>query len=180
MLSPLAFVKTTCSMLQQEETQREVLKMPRVETEVSAMYNKGQNDKTVLCKACGKQGHAAEKCWIVAGYPKWHLKHGKMMPRISQKDQGGSSGVRWTNGKGNFPKMAANVQENTTKIDLGLLFSPQQIDQMIKLLPTLTGQQGKGSEIDDEINTQFSGTYQAIMLQALLISGLLTQELQII
>uniref|UniRef100_A0A803MQ79 Retrotransposon Copia-like N-terminal domain-containing protein n=1 Tax=Chenopodium quinoa TaxID=63459 RepID=A0A803MQ79_CHEQI len=83
MLTPLPTVETACSMLQQEESQREVL--GKSDTDISAMYgrNSGFSNtpgssaavRIVVCSACGRRVHGPDKCWTIVGYPAWHHKH---------------------------------------------------------------------------------------------------------
>lgn len=155
MMSPLPTVEIACSVLQQEESQREVLKTPKYETEMSAMFSKNQGDNVVICKACGGKGHSAEKCWTIIGYPKWHSRHGKQVQKGSQREQPGtSSGNKWNNNRQSYPRMAANVSQG----EPGLLFTQQQLDQLVKLLPTLTTKATiRDSETDEEIDNHFSG-----------------------
>ena len=64
MSNPLPTVEVACSLIQQEENQREVLKCSG-EDEISAMYSKGVNanvDKAVVCTNCYKKGHYVDKC----------------------------------------------------------------------------------------------------------------------
>ncbi|XP_057247552.1 uncharacterized protein LOC104884395 [Beta vulgaris subsp. vulgaris] len=135
MLNPLPTVETACSVLQQEESQREVQRTPKLETEI-------------------KRGHSAEKCWYATGnFPKWHPKHGKQVAAGPQKEQGGVSGVKWNTTRQNASKMVAN----TCQGENGLLFTQQQIEQLAKLLPVMTAQMNaKGTETDDEIDQHFS------------------------
>ncbi|KNA05629.1 hypothetical protein SOVF_188530, partial [Spinacia oleracea] len=64
MMSHLPSVDSACSALQQEESQREILKPVKEESEPLAMYNKGTNEN---CSACRRIGHTREKCWTVVG-----------------------------------------------------------------------------------------------------------------
>lgn len=156
MMSPLPTVESACAVLQQEESQREVLKPVKNEVEMSAMYVKSQNDKMQMtCQACGVKGHLTEKCWTVVGYPKWHSRHGKGIPRNPVKDQVGTSShtPKWNAVKNNYPKMAASAQRNES----GVLFTQQQLDQIAKMLPGLLNQQtGKTTDTDDELDVHFS------------------------
>ncbi|KNA13496.1 hypothetical protein SOVF_116290 [Spinacia oleracea] len=89
---------------------------------MSAMYVKSQNDKMQMtCQACGVKGHLTEKCWTVVGYPKWHSRHGKGIPRNPVKDQVGTSShtPKWNAVKNNYPKMAASAQRNESGLPQG-------------------------------------------------------------
>ena len=63
MMKVLPSVEAACSMLQQEEAQRELHKPVKVEQDTLAMYSKG--NETVSCTACGKAGHVREKCLTI-------------------------------------------------------------------------------------------------------------------
>ncbi|XP_021840763.1 uncharacterized protein [Spinacia oleracea] len=80
MQSPLPSVESACAVIQQEETQRDVLvHNGGLEGDTSAMYSKGgmNIERTGSCTACGIKGHSSERCWTVVGYPKWHYKYSK-------------------------------------------------------------------------------------------------------
>ncbi|KAL2902579.1 Retrovirus-related Pol polyprotein from transposon TNT 1-94 [Bienertia sinuspersici] len=58
MQSPLPSVEAACAQLQQEETQRDVMQISKLSLESSAMYGKGQSERTeLICTACGGKGH---------------------------------------------------------------------------------------------------------------------------
>ncbi|KAL8096380.1 hypothetical protein AgCh_037368 [Apium graveolens] len=114
----------------QEESQRDVLTIP--ELEFSAMLSKKSIDsRVVVCTACGGKGHTSEKCWTVIGYPSWHLKHKK--PFLKNNNlQNKKIGNRVNN-----PRMANHVVQGTSEIhtDSDIVFSPQQLEQILKLIP---------------------------------------------
>lgn len=56
----LPSVEITCSMLHQEEMQKEVLKNVKEEPQTLAMFSKS-NDAPI-CIACGKTGRVKKKC----------------------------------------------------------------------------------------------------------------------
>ena len=72
MLNPLPTVEVACSVIQQEESQRDALKL--AESSIAAMYSKASPVVAKTCTVCGKQGHTNDDCWSVVGYPKWHNK----------------------------------------------------------------------------------------------------------
>ncbi|XP_074369748.1 uncharacterized protein LOC141711242 [Apium graveolens] len=101
MLSPLPNVESVCAVIQQEESQQDVLKlMSASDLNIAAMYgkqigNSKQNEKFVSCEACGGSGHVKERCWSVIGYPKWHHKSRKTLaaPKNQRTDK------RWQNNR---------------------------------------------------------------------------------
>lgn len=72
--NPLPSVETTCSVLQQEESQREILSHDKITTESTALYSKNTAE---VCTKCGVKGHPRDKCWKVIGYPDWHPRSQK-------------------------------------------------------------------------------------------------------
>ncbi|KAJ8426555.1 hypothetical protein Cgig2_017071 [Carnegiea gigantea] len=80
LMSPLPSVEAACSLLQQEESQREIL-----EIESTALFSKTGNAKG--CGQCGNKGHVKEKCWLVIGYPQWHPKAKKFPQKRDNKVQ---------------------------------------------------------------------------------------------
>lgn len=59
MMSPLPSVDVACGMIQQEESQQEVLGGHKEDQEGFAMYGKKVDGK---CNNCGKMGHKQDKC----------------------------------------------------------------------------------------------------------------------
>lgn len=53
--------------------------------------------------------------------------------------------------------MAASAQTTTTQETNGLLFTPQQLEQLAKLMPQLNSGQSKNSETDEKLDLHFSG-----------------------
>lgn len=122
MMSPLPSVEMACAAVQQEESQREVLNQSLVsETDVSAMYSKGSTEKVMICVACGLKGHTRERCWTVAGYPKWHHKYRK-------------PGQKFVSNKPGVTKMANNAQGTVNSSD-EVTMTTHQLEQLLKLLP---------------------------------------------
>uniref|UniRef100_A0A803LW85 Retrotransposon Copia-like N-terminal domain-containing protein n=1 Tax=Chenopodium quinoa TaxID=63459 RepID=A0A803LW85_CHEQI len=104
MMTPLPTVDTACSILQQEESQREVLQ--KSEQDTYAMYNKNSSyppGRTMICSACGGKGHTQSRCWIVIGYPSWNSKH---KPAVAPKSNVRVPDQKWNNAK-TAPKLTA-------------------------------------------------------------------------
>lgn len=60
LLSPLPSVEVASAALQQEEAQRELLQLNKIDIESSAMYSKHnitRPDRNALCTECGGRGH---------------------------------------------------------------------------------------------------------------------------
>lgn len=68
MLTLLPSVETTCSMIQQEESQREVLNLGKSEIESSAIFSKSHDSAVTYrrndekCLECGNKGHPRTRC----------------------------------------------------------------------------------------------------------------------
>lgn len=153
MLTPLPTVETACATLEQEEAQRAVLNASS-SNEIMAMYGKAQSDRPLLCTVCDVKGHSADKCWRVVGFPKWHPRNNR--PQSNFKPRTFTNTSPRNSGSGpsksfSSPKMAAAAHS-----DSGLLFTPQQLDQLMKLMPQLQAS-GKECDTDEELDHHFSG-----------------------
>lgn len=163
MITPLPTVEIACSVLEQEEAQRSLLNLPP-SPNLMAMFSKYQTDKPVLCTVCGKKGHPPDRCWNVIGYPKWNSipQNPQPRPTFTPKPRFQTTpNQKWSApARQNFSrnKMAANVtQPNLPTPTPGLLFTPQQLDQLAKLVPQFQNSQVKDSDTDEEIDYHFSG-----------------------
>ena len=74
MMSPLHSVESVCSMLQQEELQRQVLESTHVKPEFSALLSKNAEARggERRCTVCHNKGHTRDRCWQIIGYLSWH------------------------------------------------------------------------------------------------------------
>ena len=71
-MNPLPSVESVCSMLQQEELQRQVLEHVHTRLESSALLSKNVEVRNgeVKCSVCGNRGHPL--MLAVVGYRNWH------------------------------------------------------------------------------------------------------------
>lgn len=163
MMIPLPSVEEACAVIQQEESQRDILKNPHTyDTELSTMLAKARinADRSAFpaCGVCGAKNHSSEKCWNVVGYPKWHYKYKSKAPAKGQPISTG----KWSNNRCSAsPKMSNVTQcfaaersdgDNTTQ---SVMFSPQQLQQLLKLIPSAS--HVNATDQDDELETPFSG-----------------------
>ncbi|XP_071714833.1 uncharacterized protein [Rutidosis leptorrhynchoides] len=83
MMNPLPSVEIACSMLQQEESQREIFSS----ADSTALYsNTNAKDK---CEFCSFRWHSPDKCWEKIGYPPWHYKSRQAAKQTSHKAKHG-------------------------------------------------------------------------------------------
>ncbi|XP_017244551.1 uncharacterized protein LOC135149950 [Daucus carota subsp. sativus] len=72
MRHPLPPVEAACAVIQQEESQIDVLQ--NLDVEFSAMNTTGPHTSAsqgrMGCAECGGKGHQTDKCWSKVGYPK--------------------------------------------------------------------------------------------------------------
>lgn len=152
MMNPLLVVEMACSVIQQEKSQRETLKLNMNSGyELTAIYNK-TNQSSVsknVCSKCGRKGHSRDDCWSIVGYPKWHNKHKRI---VQTKSNSTSSSGQWQHNKGN--KMV-NVAQSCDANDSQVLITAKQLEQLIRMLPGKTQSEIKGSI--DELESPFSG-----------------------
>ncbi|XP_074363493.1 uncharacterized protein LOC141704045 [Apium graveolens] len=141
MITPLPSVEMACAVIQQEESQKEVLKGAySYDTDVSAMLSKTSvsAERSLSCSICGRKGHTRDKCWNIVGSPRWNYKH-KPSPSNSRVSV---PNARWNSSRvGASPKgpPAANVAMGSTPSDITqqpIVFSPQQVQQLLQLIPS--------------------------------------------
>nr|GEW02752.1 peptidase family M48 family protein [Tanacetum cinerariifolium] len=113
----LPSVETACTLLQQEESQKEVFGSGQLGVESIALYSKGKTkDK---CTIYGFKWHSPEKCWEKVAYLTWHHKY-----KQNQKAKGGMK-------SGNAPvKRTATLVENGGHV----VFTSKQFKQLLKSL----------------------------------------------
>jgi len=148
-MRPLPSVETACSVLQQEELQREVLEEEIHEASAlcgkrhEALLSKGSEER---CSHCVNRRHIREKCWQIIGYPSWHPK-GKKFPQ-KKLPKNNSRNVQG--------KTAANVETTSYKSsEGGLSFTAQQIEQLLRLLPNSSKASTESEE--DDLEQSFAG-----------------------
>lgn len=164
MLNPLPSVEMASASIQQEESQRDLLKNPlSSDVDVSAMYSKTTSNlgKPPTCGTCGGRGHTSDKCWNTVGYPKWHYKYKPPQQHPTSRPHPPTQ-PRWSTQKPSFSPRGPSASYVTTDISLNdptntpVTFSPQQFQQLLQLLPT--GQMSTTQETDeDHLDSPFSG-----------------------
>ena len=152
MQSPLPTMQSVCVALQQEESQRDILNLSKLNLEPTAMYSKGGNNEG--CSVCGLKGHTKDKCWHVIGFPTKKLKY-KRQQRMQGKGGEGYGGVKkWNANRGQGQRMAAVVHGQE---DDGGQLTSQQIEQLLKLLQSASKTIKSGSETEEELDGTFAG-----------------------
>ncbi|GJR20896.1 cysteine-rich receptor-like protein kinase 8 [Tanacetum coccineum] len=137
MINPLPSIESTCSMLQQEESQRVLFGSSSVET--TALLSKGKFQEK--CSICGFKWHPPEKYWEKVGYPNWHPKHkvsNQFKPREGQNK-----------GHGQVRTIAHVESRNVS-------FTPQQFEQLLRSF------QIKNAAADDD--AEFAYDFAAVRL----------------
>ena len=143
MMKRLPNVEMACSLIQQEESQRNSLKLDDASVEIAAMYSRGPNsDRFEKCLECGGKGHTKSNCWTIIGYPKWHSKHKKLNGNNRVNSGKGNSGVNAVKQVNN-----ASIQESEDK---NVVLSAKQFEELLKLLAV---QRNEPQELD----SPFSG-----------------------
>lgn len=153
MRQPLPIVEEAFAVIQQEESP--IALLPTLEIEHMAMTSKGPSEGKFngqnTCKACGGRGHMSDKCWSVFGYPKWHFKYRPSCVRNNVPPVHNKAG-------GNKPKpqRMANNAIQTPQPSQDVAFTPQQLEQLLKLLPYNALQSLKCTESDEELDNILS------------------------
>ncbi|KAL2927686.1 Gag polyprotein [Bienertia sinuspersici] len=159
MQSALPTASQACNTIQQEESQRNMFRGAKEEGEALAMYGKGGesgvssnagNSGNPSCTVCGKLGHVKDNCWYVKGFPTGNRAN-PARGRGQDRGRGGRSfrgnrGGRFGRFGGNRDGggMAANAEgyQETNKQGISntasgqTAFTPQQIEQLLKMLPS--------------------------------------------
>uniref|UniRef100_A0A803NAW9 Uncharacterized protein n=1 Tax=Chenopodium quinoa TaxID=63459 RepID=A0A803NAW9_CHEQI len=166
MVTPLPTVESACSMLQQEESQREVLSQTKSDSDISAVYsrNSGQNNngqsgngnfsipqnRLNICSACGVRGHTPERCWTVIGYLSWHHKYKTGSVKLAAKPQR----QKWSNKPAPSLVAVAQSSQGARQTNTGnVTLTQQQFEQLLRQIPS----SGKGNETDEELDSGFLG-----------------------
>lgn len=113
-------------------------------------------DKSVTCGACGGKGHINDKYWNIIRYPKWHYKYKQPRGSVSSNQKGNSPTGNWHNSRQNSRGLvAANVVVDATASGQPIVFSPQQLQQLLQLIPT-HAQSVSSDSVDDVLDSPFS------------------------
>lgn len=120
--------------------QRETLNEVHVQLETSALLSKGIEE--MRCTHCGNRGHQKDKCWQIIGYPSWHPRSRKFPQKRGGRGPGGRGpgrGQRLMNKSGEAKtRFSAQAQCDSTAVETSctLPLTPQQIEQLLKLIPS--------------------------------------------
>ncbi|KAJ8428466.1 hypothetical protein Cgig2_030249 [Carnegiea gigantea] len=104
-------------------------------THLNKMAVPGNEEK---CGVCGNKGHSKEKCWLVIGYPSWHPRSKKFPQKKTMA--------------------TAHTQSDHSQGEANFGLTPQQIPQLLNLIPQQHKIQHSLSENDDELEQSFAGT----------------------
>ena len=141
LMTPLPSVEIICGMLQQEEQQKQVLEGLKFSSESSALFSKNMESKPAdQCAECGNKGHTSEKCWHVIGFPSWHPRAKRPVQFHRRGGRAFSQGGRSFRSRGGFTsnwRGAAQVEvtDKAPYTQQNPSLTPQQVDQLLKLLP---------------------------------------------
>lgn len=111
------------------------------------MYLKGPSSDSVKiasCTECGKRGHSKEKCWSLIGYPKWHNKNKSVQSQRSNSARGPV-------------KIAHNVQTVNEEDADNVTLTSKQLEQLLKMLPSVGVYAHTRSQDMSDIDSPFSG-----------------------
>jgi len=153
-MNPLPSVESVCSMIQQEELQRQVLEDVQLQVESSVMMSKNAEAR---CTVCGVKGHFKEKCWKVIGYPKWHPRGKKNSQRKGGTNKQGQLNTSFGGRTSRSGFKVSNQAEVAEQPVPGL--TSQQIEQLLKLLPasSTSSSVSHSEETDEDIDYSYAG-----------------------
>ncbi|PWA50582.1 hypothetical protein CTI12_AA471520 [Artemisia annua] len=145
LLNPLPSVENACAVIQQEESQKDVLKSGVPFVESTALFSKQETKNK--CSICGYKWHPPEKCWEKVGNPVWHHKYKQSHVKNKQnqyrpKSSGNSTG-------GNFKRTTANVTSGASSFT----FTSDQFESLMRsVLNDIKNNGSTGSDsTDDEL-----------------------------
>ncbi|GKC90760.1 cysteine-rich receptor-like protein kinase 8 [Tanacetum coccineum] len=140
--TPLPSVETACSLLQQEESQRDVFSSSSSGVDSTALYSK--SDTKEKCGICGYKWHPPDKCWEKVGYPAWHYKAKQGLNKSKSRTANANQP-----GQGQFKKIAANVESGN------FVFTSKQFEQLMKSLPQFDRSQEQKGDTDEELEPEY-------------------------
>lgn len=146
MQHPLPSVESAYAMIQQEESQKDILVVAYCD--VTAMYSRSHTEyKGPACTSCGQKNHSTDRCWTVIGYPRWHRKY-KPSPKPHAPTHP-KPNPRFSN------SVTVTPSSPTTNTDV--VFTHQQLQQLLKLNLLPTSYQPNPTTYEDELDQCFSG-----------------------
>ena len=160
LMSELPTVETATSMVQQEESQNEVLGKEKEENVGIALYSK--NDSKLFCTVCKKNNHTAEKCWFKIGFPAGNGKNKQYNKNVEHtgENRGGYGRGKNQGGYGGFntkKKNANNALANMGNAELVAAIA-QQLQNLMKSGGSSSNAAVKQpDDTDEEIDTHFAG-----------------------
>ncbi|KAL2939167.1 Retrovirus-related Pol polyprotein from transposon RE1 [Bienertia sinuspersici] len=145
-MSPLPTVEEAYNVLQQEENQRDVFNHSQEETGAMAMNIRKSE---LSCTNCGKSGHG-----FPAGFDKGKKKEGQNKEKFVEKPK---LEQKWSKVRDNPRKITANVKANNeeggSSTTNSTTITAQQLEKLIKMLPSLTKDENEG---EDELDFSYS------------------------
>ncbi|KAL2902564.1 Retrovirus-related Pol polyprotein from transposon RE2, partial [Bienertia sinuspersici] len=134
MQTPLPTVEGACSSLQQEEAREKISAQTRL-----------------------LRNHTSDRCWKVIGYPKGHplaKSQSKGQKKVEESKQ------NWKKVRSAGARTAASATTTSSQgenSNTNYSLTPQQVEQLLKLLPGNQSSLKTTSDTDDEIETSFGG-----------------------
>ena len=150
-MTPLPSVEARCSIIQQAESQKELLEAGHLEVESTALYSTSEPSKG--CSECGNKVHNKQKCWRTIDYPSWHPKAKKFPQKKFDENQTFRGSFKGSN-EGGVAAKAETSRSQSSEISLSQA-QLEQLQQLLKLPPQNT--KASGTETNKELDCGFTG-----------------------